>query len=79
MRQRVACLNPQCGAHRDRSLPFTERCFVCGAGDYIAVPPNEADLRTSIEAEIDSAFMYLMYLLQVAAAEQSVPPDATQH
>jgi hypothetical protein len=70
MQQRVACLNPQCGAHRDRSLPGTDRCLVCGGGLYIEVPPNDADLRE----QIDEAFDNLMYLLQLQAALQSGPP-----
>jgi hypothetical protein len=43
MRERVSC--DHCGAHRDRALPFTERCFGCGRSQCTPVPPNAADLR----------------------------------
>ena len=50
MIDRVACANPRCRAHRDRALPHTERCFVCGHSAVIEVPPNAADLDEAIDA-----------------------------
>lgn len=87
MQQRVACLNPACGAHRDRALPHTERCFVCGSADYIDVPPNAADARASadadleaaIDAEIDDTFAHLQYLLTVKLALRTRTGAAIRH
>ena len=69
MRQRVACLNPTCGAHRDRALPYTELCFVCGCSDYALVPLNKEDL----EDQIDQAFAHLEALLTLASAWPAQP------
>ena len=41
MHHRVECSN--CQAHRDRALPDTVRCFVCGSYRYRPVPLNAHD------------------------------------
>ncbi len=42
MQNRVVC--DRCGWQRDRALPHTERCFVCGCGLFSHVPPTVSDL-----------------------------------
>lgn len=69
MRQRVACLNPTCGAHRDRALPHTEICFVCGCGDWVPVPLNDADL----DSQIDETFTRLIALLNLRSTWDDLP------
>jgi hypothetical protein len=46
MVDRVACA--ECGAHRDRSLPNTQRCFVCESPRVSPVLPNIADIDQAI-------------------------------
>jgi hypothetical protein len=42
VQHRVACANPRCGAHRDRT--HTTHCSVCGTIPYIPVSPVAGDI-----------------------------------